>query len=803
MHHARYYGLSLALAGTLMVFGGCNADGDQSCDYWVSQLDKGKKEKQSIEKVGELKCEAAIDSLHKRFPDTLYRREMLATLDKLGKSEKAVEMLTWALPDKEVGPLAIQLGIKWQVESLKADLSKLIRKQRSASTRLQALEALVDLMSPKSLIVGEGENGTLTFHGKAGRRVGVIQLIDIADEKHKELPDGVSVNGEDILIKVDFAKGATVGDIAGMITIHNDASELVKAEPSGDGSGKLQAMRRGKPLGRVVADPTLIDTLSWVVGQEPTLQGVDTNQWAADRLREVEWKTIDDAKATEVAQNLVKALFMRDAKGNSAQINARFALRVIGPPAVEPILTAFQGINKELNEFAEIRGLPRWKYTQGHELVEMLWDVGDKRASPALMKAMGIPLNPPPPDVARLPEDQRTEWKTANSNRLTTTALTVGSLPNDDAVKYAVELLKRKNPPPEVTQFVQAGLGLALMGTDASRAAMWQLFEEGGDLEALRTEIKALRESCEKMPKGEKQTACMRDHDTKIDTRTGLETTRANFITNLAVGLSTNEVSKFEKQVAALEKGPIAEAGKQPLPRAYFQVVKDCGKKFDCYSSKLTALSGKLDEIPKAIEKAQKTVITEKARVAEKAKPITVRIKAANKGIKAKLKLIMDTKKQIEAVDAKKKPEKAELEARNKHVEAFNTGLDEYNAMREAIDKIYLERNEVLKELAPFNDAVRKEMEKIHQIEKVALVIGNNPEGAAHLKTLLGLFAEAKHPAFTQFRQWSMISIEHLADKQHVEDLEDLLAIEKGEDGNRTTFWTLRLDSIVQRVKRR
>ncbi len=801
MKHSRVYGIALA-AAALMFWGGCMGSSDQSCDYWVSQLAKGKKEKQSIERVGELKCGEAIDELNKRFPDTLYRREMLATIDKLGKSDKAVEMLRWALPDKEVGPLAIQLGIKWNVESLKEDLSKLIRKQRSASTRLQALEALVDLMSPKSVVIGEGENGAVTVHGKAGRRVGKVQLVDLKDEAHSELLPGVNVVGDDLFVKTDFEGGTPAKEVVRLLSEHNDAVELVTAEASGDGSGNIKAMARGVGLQRVVSDPTLIDTLLWVVGQEPTLQGVDTNQWAADRLAEVKWKDVEPEKATEVAQNLVKALFMKDAKGNSAQINARFALRTIGSPAVEPILTAFQGVNKELNEFAEIRGLPRWRYTQGHELVEMLWDVGDKRASPALMKAIGIPLDPPPPDVARLPEEQRTEWKQANSNRLTTTALTVGALPNDDAVKYAVELLKRKNPPPDASQFVQAGLGLALMGTDASRAALWKLFEEGGELEALRAEIKAMREKCEGMAKGEAKTTCQQEHDAKIDEKNTIEATRANFITNLAVGLSHGEIGKFEKQVMGIEKGAIKDSANQPLPRAYFQVVKDCGSKYACYTGKLEELKGKLNDIPKAIQEAQKTLQTETRRIKEKVKPITAKIKEENKKIREKQKAIMEVRKKIEEIDKKKKPTKAELEERNKMVDVFNTGLDEFNAMREAVGKVYEERNKALEELDPFKAAVDKELEKIHRIEKVALVFGTRPEGADHLDTLIDLFEEAKLPQFTQFRQWAMISMEHLAAKQHLPKLEALVASERGEDGTKTTFWTLRLDSLINRVKR-
>jgi len=791
----RVYGGVIAGAFVLMTFGGCFGKSGQSCEYWVNTLSKGKKEKQSIIKIGELGCTDGVTQLLERFPETMYRREVLISLKQLGKSDKAIEIVTMALPDKEVGPLAISLGIEWRVDSLKADLSKLIRKQRSASTRLQALEALVDLITPQTLVVGEGENGTLTFEGRPGRSVGNILFVDSASKDHAELLPGINVNGADLFIKGDFAKGVTGNQIADMINGDNEASQLVAITVGGDGSGKHAAMTRGKPLGRIITDETLIKTLTWVVGQEPTLQGVDTNQYGADRLAEVDWKKVSEEVGTAAAQNLVKALFMKDAKNNSAQINARFALRTIGSLAVDPILTAFQGVNKELNEFAEIRGLAKWRYTQGHELVEMLWDVGDKRASPELMKAIGIPLDPPPPDVARLPEDQRTEWKMANQNRLTTTALTVGALPNDDAVKYAEELLLRKNPPPDATQFVQAGLGLALMGTDKSRAALWKLYREGGDVKEIRGKIAALKAEIEKMSKGEAKTAKMQAHDALIDDVNRIESTRANYVTNLAVGLGPKESGAFKAELMSLEKGPIKESANQPLPTAYFNVVADCGNKLPCYVKRLESARDTLNDIPKTIMEAQKTLGTEKTRVSEKAKPITEKIRAQNKLTKEKLTAILAVKDKIEK---EKLPDKE----KNELIAQFNTGLDEYNAMREATEKIYLERNVVLAELDPFKVAFSKSQEALHELEKVALVMGTIDGADAHLGLLAEVFHKASAPAFTQYRQWALISLEHLANKSHLDVLEELLLKEKGDDGRKTTFWTLRLDSLIQRVKR-
>ena len=779
----------------ILTFGGCLGGGGETCDFWVDTLKKGKKEKAAIEKVGELGCKEAEDELLKRFPETNYRREVLGTIQKLGQSEKTVEIVRSALPDKEVGPLAIQLAIEWRVKTIQDDVTKLIRSRRSAKTRQQALEALVELIAPP--IAGVGG---IVYTGKAGRGTTDVFVNHIEMDFEKYAP-GVTVEGDTVFIKADFKKGVTAGQIQELLAANYEAVAVVDAAAK-DKAAAVPATPKKVQLTRSIKNESLIKTLIWVVGEEPTLQGVDCNTYAADRLKEVPWKEMDNELTVAAAQNLVKALFMTDARSHSAQINARFALRAIGSPAVDPILTAFKGINKELNEFAEVRGLPKWRYTQGHELVEMLWDVGDRRASPALMEAIGIPLDPPPPDVARLPEDQRVEWQTANQNRLTTTALTVGALPNDDAVRYAVALLKRKTPPPEATQFVQAGLGLALMGTKKSREALWQLFNEGGDVDVMRARVTELKALVDKESDAEKKKTLMKEHDTTIDTINGIQDRQANYVINLAVGLGPEHLDDFQKKVFDVEKGPIAEASKQALPLAYFNVVKTCKANAKCYGDRLAVQKGKLKDVPDAIMAAQQGVLDRKKAMKEEIKPFNDELKEANKLIKAKLDEIMAVKKQIADIDELSAAEKKKQnDKRNTLIQTFNDGLDAYNAKRDGLKTIHDKRNKVIDTLAPFETKVTDALGKVHELEKAVLTLGTFEDGESQVGMLVDLFIEAEHPTFTQFRQWALISLEHLATKKSVADLERLLAAES-KDGERSTFWTLRLESLISRVKR-
>ena len=805
----------------LFTFGGCFGDSDSNCEYWVTNLDKGTKEQQAIEKVGELKCTEGMEPLKKRFDaGSQFRREILTSVQilfntgELTEEQRAagIEIVRGSLPDLEVGSSAITLAIKFGVSSIKEDLSKLIRRQKSAKTRKQAVEALTELLNPPRLVL-EGEQAA-SVKGVAGRDMTNLSF----QLKHDANPDkhDVAINTDDNVVTVtaDLEK-ATAADLAQMLKADVEASQTVAIEYADSdkksdtaGKFKLKGMDKPQALERVITDTTLIRTLTWVVVREPTMQEIETNQYAADRLAEVDWKLIkDETLVNAAAQNLVKALFMKDAKNNSAQLQARFALRVLGAPAVDPILTAYQGDNTELNEFADSRGIKRWKYMQGRELVEMLWDVGDSRATPALMKSIALPLDPPPSDVAVLPEEQREEWKLTNQSRLSMIALTVGALPNDKAVPYAVELLKKKDPPLSPHQFVQAGYGLALMGTPAARKALWKLFTEGGNIDEISTQIATLKESVKGESNEDKKRELMKEHDTLIDKKNELLQTRANFVTNLAVGLHYKEIDDFKKHVMDQEKGPIADSSKQPLPHAYYTTVAECRDTLDCYVKKLQALEGKLNSIPAAMDAAQATLSTEKKRVAEKAKPITAKIKEQGKAYKAAQKAALETQAKLremgkELEGLKGKAAEAKRAEYNAAVGDFNKAIEGLDEFEKVLDGFYKERNEVLAELDPLKKALQDETEKVHTVEKVMLMLGMLEGGGEHLKLLSTLFHEAKHPMFAQLRQFALITLEHVADKPHIATLKELLNNELGEQ-KKQSLWTLRLDSLIQRVERR
>ena len=420
--------VGLVVATTLAVCIGCSAPDTESCEYWEDQFTKGKKEAEAITRIGELKCTAAAEALAEAFPESVYREETVRAIGSMGQTDAGVAIVKQGLNDREVGPLAIAVARRWRVQGLQGMLQSIIRAERNAVTRKPSLEALLDLTSPEFTVIGKdrNDNGAVIYELNTDDDIEItIQHVQ------SDQGDTCETEGGAITIKGDFAKGYPAKTLAHDVTSHPICSFLVRAKHGGDGVGNAQLSTGKATLIRRITDIDVIETLIWTVGQDPALQRVETNQYAAEMLEYVDWIALRSheryaALVDEATQNLIKALFAKDNRGNAAQLQARLALRSIGPIAAPRLMEAFEGKNQELSRFIEVRGLPEWKTNMGPELVEMLWDVGNRDASKILMCAIGRSLDPPP-DVARLEPDDRTEWNQANNNRLTTTAFAAGS----------------------------------------------------------------------------------------------------------------------------------------------------------------------------------------------------------------------------------------------------------------------------------------------------------------------------------------------------------------------------------------
>jgi hypothetical protein len=598
---------------TLFFALGCNAPDKESCEYWGEQLSKGKKQKKSIVRIGELECTDAADQLLADFPDSVYRNEIIIAIATMGQTDAGVSIVKQAINDREVGPLAISVARRWRVDGLHEMLHKIIRAERNASTRQPSLEALLDLTSPLFVVIGtkQSANDAVIYERATDDDI-VITVAHVQADK-----PSIESEGGAITVKANFKDGYKALNLANMVQNDPHVSALVRCTHGGDGSGDTKASDR-MPLERRITNMSVIETLMWTVGQDPALQGVETNQYAAQMMEAIDWQAMSGHERyaeliDRATQNLIKALFAKDNRGNAAQLQARMALRSIGSRATGRLLEAFEGKNRELNEFIEVRGLPEWKTNMGPELVEMLWDVGNRNAAKPLMCAIGRSLDPPP-DVARLEPDERTEWKQANNNRLTTSAFAVGALADDTAVSCATDLLKT-NDEIDISQFKNAGLALGLMGTKLSEEALWTLFSANDEkIKSLDDEIAKLvaRKASANTNAAKKRVRTAgkkaeREKEQLIDKK-------ANFVVNLAVGLSETNAARFKREVLDLKKGPIKESADQPLPKAYYALVNECGSSGRKYLDYLKQYHGEDKD-----KKKKLTLLVEEVQASQKA----------------------------------------------------------------------------------------------------------------------------------------------------------------------------------------
>ena len=225
----------------LLVSTGCFGVDDQSCEYWVEQFEGqyGNKEA-AIKNIGRLKCADASEPLKKHFPNSLYRRDILAAAKAIGMNTHTVALVESALRDRDIGAVAIRIALEWNVSDIKSQLSSMIRSQETAQIRQQALEAMMELTSPPKVVIGKGpkDPGAVLYTGRPARNE-----INVYVQHVQDPTTGVLVRGGTVLIKGDYKAGVTAKAVADLINAHEEATKLILAEAGGDGSGKVAANR--------------------------------------------------------------------------------------------------------------------------------------------------------------------------------------------------------------------------------------------------------------------------------------------------------------------------------------------------------------------------------------------------------------------------------------------------------------------------------------------------------------------------------------------------------------------------------
>ena len=101
---------------------------------------------------------------------------------------------------------------------------------------------------------------------------------------------------------------------------------------------------------------------------------------------------------------------------------------------------------------------------------------------------------------------------------------------------------------------------------------------------------------------------------------------------------------------------------------------------------------------------------------------------------------------------------------------------------------------------------MQAQVQKIQKLEKAVLMLGS-----AHVDDNLldeafpiicDLFLDGNPEYFPQFRQWTLVYLEHTATPAHHELVKSVYRKELDQSPRGGTFWTLRLQSLEKRLQR-
>jgi HEAT repeat protein len=216
------------------------------------------------------------------------------------------------------------------------------------------------------------------------------------------------------------------------------------------------------------------DLLIKLLRTDPDVHGIGVNALAA--------KLLGDMQSVKATNDLIVAMFLRSQRGGQVYTPVRKALAKIGKPAVAPLVAiatgkeeGFEGLFKDLRETAKKEGVYEWQWQDGPEVVQVLSDIADKDAAPALAESIGKPLNPPvgvDDRVLRL-------WQVAQQNRITMCMMglwKVGDASLIDKLKAVI-----MNPDNDAKQRLDTATATALLPDFVGVSAVLDVFRKSKD----------------------------------------------------------------------------------------------------------------------------------------------------------------------------------------------------------------------------------------------------------------------------------------------------------------------------------
>lgn len=243
------------------------------------------------------------------------------------------------------------------------------------------------------------------------------------------------------------------------------------------GNAAMQARENAlKALARIDADNMQQheDLLISLLRTDPNIQGIQVNALAA--------RILGDLKSEKAVPHLVVAMFLRTQRGAQLYMPVRKALVKIGKPAVAPLVALITGdeakfpeIFKDMRETAKKMGLFDWQWQDGPEPVQILGDIGDSEAAPALAKCLAKPLTPP----VGVEDRVLRAWQVAQQNRITMCMMGLWKVGDASVVPLLRDVVL--NPENDAKQRLDTSSAIALLPGFVGVPALLDIYRASKD----------------------------------------------------------------------------------------------------------------------------------------------------------------------------------------------------------------------------------------------------------------------------------------------------------------------------------
>lgn len=107
--------------------------------------------------------------------------------------------------------------------------------------------------------------------------------------------------------------------------------------------------------------------------------------------------------------------------------------------------------------------------------------------------------------------------------------------------------------------------------------------------------------------------------------------------------------------------------------------------------------------------------------------------------------------------------------------------------------------------IAPKQKTMQTQIQRIQQLEKTVLMLKNTHMDDNHMDKafpiICDLFLNANPKYFPQFRQWTLVYLEHNTTTTHQELMDSVYKKKLNQSPHDNTFWTLQLQSLAKQLK--